>query len=82
MKTRLNRLKIQLEFSDRSAQERKLSLMVRENDSKRELYLAKKKKQYNRNILKRKFANVTLAIASEILSTKDYFHLVLILFSL
>lgn len=43
MKTRLNRLKIQLEFSDRSAQERKLSLMVRENDSKRELYLAKKK---------------------------------------
>lgn len=44
MKTRLNRLKIQLEFSDRSAQERKLSLMVRENDSKRELYLAKKKK--------------------------------------
>lgn len=71
MKTRLNRLKIQLEFSDRSAQERKLSLMVRENDSKRELYLAKKKKQYNRNILKRKFANVTLAIASEILSTWD-----------
>ena len=56
--------------------------MVRENDSKRELYLAKKKKQYNRNILKRKFANVTLAIASEILSTKDYFDLGLILFSL